>query len=406
MRITAPTSTPDIARIERQLDRLGYDVGARDGVQDAALTAAIKAFKADQNDIDNDVGFLGKRGQTILAAEVKALDHDPYRGRRALTLEQHRQDGVLAELSKRQNADGTEGIGEGAQRPGIQMLQLRLRAAGFDPQHVDGVFDERTRGALEQFQQASGLEVTGRLDAKTWAKLSRTIIDTDQPATPVQTVGERSRAVLRTEKLLEKAGFKPGDADGLFTKRTEAAVRRLEAELKGPDDGKLGVRELEALKQIANNPFVEPKHDYRRVVYRDGEVLNRRTIQMFEQAENWAAKHGVPKGWGFYQGSYSTSVDASANTHAGGGAMDLKTFDKTPKQIHTMVEALRRAGFAAYYRPTMDPPHIHAIAIGDRELSSDARGQVREYLAGGDGLIGSAPDPHRDIGRPLPEWAR
>jgi hypothetical protein len=73
-----------------------------------------------------------------------------------------------------------------------------------------------------------------------------------------------------------------------------------------------------------------------------------------------------------------------------------------------MVEALRRAGFAAWHRaaPAWSTDHIHAIAIGDRTLAPLARSQVREYFAGGDGLSGSAPDPHSGIGRPIPEWAR
>jgi len=397
-----------VARAERQLDRLGYDVGTKDGIADLALSKAITAFKADQGEFDNGAGLLSAKGLEVLGAESKAVRHDPYRGRKNLTLEQHRQDGVLAELSSRQNPDGTVGIGEGAKRPAIEMLQLRLKAAGFDPKRSDGVFDERTRGALERFQAESGVAVTGRLDPATWKRLKHTLIDTDQAAAPKQRVGERSWAVRRTERLLQKAGFDTGTADNLYTAATARAVREFERRTNRRVDGELGTNDLAALKKLANNPFPEPKSDYRRVVFRDGEVLNRRTIQMLEQAEAWAAKHGVPKGWALYQGSYSTDVGASANTHAGGGAIDIKTsaVGKTARQQHVMVEALRRAGFAAWNRPTMSPPHIHAIAIGDREMSSDARDQVREYFAGGDGLFGSVPDPHRDIGRPLPAWAR
>jgi hypothetical protein len=111
-----------------------------------------------------------------------------------------------------------------------------------------------------------------------------------------------------------------------------------------------------------------------------------------------------------YQGSFHSGTSASAGTHDGGGAIDFKTtaIGMSDKQIRTMVEALRRAGFAAWRRaaPAWSPDHIHAIAIGDRDLSSEARAQVREYFAGGDGLSGSAPDPHSAIGRPIPAWAK
>lgn len=395
----------DIARVERQLDRLGYDVGAKDGISDGQLGDAIVAFKRDQGEFDNTLPLLSLGGQEVLTREARGLMHAPWRGRRSLTPEQVRQDGVLAQLAARQNPDGTVGLGEGAQRPAIEMLQTRLRAAGFDPQRNDGVFDERTRGALEAFQKKSGVPVTGRLDPATWRRLERAIIDTDQPASPLQRIGEKSGAVKRTEKLLAKAGFDPGEIDGLYSKETARAVRQFERRTNRPVNGEVGERDLAGLQELARNPFPAPKHDYTRVVFRDGEVLNKRTIEMVLQAEAWAKKHGVPPGWAMYQGSYSTDVDASANTHAGGGAIDFKTTGKTPQQIHTMVEALRRAGFAAWNRPTMSPPHIHVIAIGDRQLSSDARDQVREYFAGGDGLKGSLPDPHRDIGRPIPKWA-
>ena len=59
-----------------------------------------------------------------------------------------------------------------------------------------------------------------------------------------------------------------------------------------------------------------------------------------------------------------------------------------------MVRALRLAGFAAWYRGpdsvfAGSVPHIHAIAVGDPELSAAARRQVdgREgYMRGFDGL--------------------
>ena len=40
---------------------------------------------------------------------------------------------------------------------------------------------------------------------------------------------------------------------------------------------------------------------------------------------------------------------------------------------------------------------MHAVAIGDRGLSTSAESQVVEYLNGGDGLIGATPDefPYR-----------
>lgn len=91
------------------------------------------------------------------------------------------------------------------------------------------------------------------------------------------------------------------------------------------------------------------------------------------------------------QGSYNAGgVKASAGTHDGGGVVDLLAWDHVRK-----VRELRRTGFAAWYRPAIPGlwgAHIHAVLIGNRKLSGSARDQVREYLAGYDGLAGDGRD--------------
>jgi hypothetical protein len=112
------------------------------------------------------------------------------------------------------------------------------------------------------------------------------------------------------------------------------------------------------------------------------------------------------------QGSYTNSEGASFGTHAGGGAVDLSIRNPAdPEEIlwdetDAMVLALRRAGFAAWYRAPGDlgpgsPAHIHAIAIGDRDLSPAAEMQLTGpsgHFRGFNGLPpeygGPEPDPH------------
>jgi hypothetical protein len=91
------------------------------------------------------------------------------------------------------------------------------------------------------------------------------------------------------------------------------------------------------------------------------------------------------------QGSYNAGgVAASAGTHDGGGVVDLAAWDHARKVLE-----LRRTGFAAWYRPAIPglwPAHIHAVLIGNAKLSSGAKAQVAEYLAGYDGLKGNGRD--------------
>lgn len=58
-----------------------------------------------------------------------------------------------------------------AQRPApdarVAEAQRKLKEAGFDPGGDDGVLGQRTRSALQDFQRAKGLRVTGELDGET-----------------------------------------------------------------------------------------------------------------------------------------------------------------------------------------------------------------------------------------------
>lgn len=90
------------------------------------------------------------------------------------------------------------------------------------------------------------------------------------------------------------------------------------------------------------------------------------------------------------QGSYQSSVEASAGTHDLGGAVDLRwTGDDSD------IRALRRAGFAAWHRDPSQgdwPDHIHAVLIGHPNLAPSASRQVDAYYAGRNGLANSAAD--------------
>ena len=111
------------------------------------------------------------------------------------------------------------------------------------------------------------------------------------------------------------------------------------------------------------------------------------------------------------QGSYTDDLAASFGTHAGGGAVDISVRVALTSSVVlseteqlALVRALRRAGFAAWLRlPTdLKPPvtlHIHAIAIGDAELSEAARQQLdgpEGYFRGDDGIPPAQGGPHQD----------
>ena len=124
-----------------------------------------------------------------------------------------------------------------------------------------------------------------------------------------------------------------------------------------------------------------------------GFEFDARTVEMIKWAENKAGfKFNIA------QGSYNTGgVAASAGTHDGGGAVDFSVrLITTPKKRNKMLNAIKDAGFAAWYRTKsqgFDSNHIHAIAIGCRDLAPLAKSQVLDYDRGKDGLRGHDDDP-------------
>jgi hypothetical protein len=127
-----------------------------------------------------------------------------------------------------------------------------------------------------------------------------------------------------------------------------------------------------------------------RIVWR-GWQLNKRTAAMVEAAEKlYKSKFAI------LQGSYNKGgVEASAGTHDGGGAIDIDVRTKSAAQRVAVVKAMRAVGFAAWLRTPAQgnwPYHVHAIAVGDKDLSRGAATQVAEYRRKRNGLANRGKD--------------
>jgi hypothetical protein len=136
---------------------------------------------------------------------------------------------------------------------------------------------------------------------------------------------------------------------------------------------------------------------YERISWR-GVTANRRTVEMLEITELRGLMPLAPLR--IPQGSYTTGVSASAGTHSGGGALDISVRDLTTAERDRVVRELRETSFAAWYRPYLAgvwPAHIHAIAIGDKEMSAAAAEQVVQYRNGQNGLANHGADNGPDV---------
>ncbi len=141
----------------------------------------------------------------------------------------------------------------------------------------------------------------------------------------------------------------------------------------------------------------EPAHNYTRTTW-SGRTINQRTKDMLNAV---VARSGISIS--LTQGSYNAGgVSASAGTHDGGGVVDISSTS------NTLLRAMREVGFAAWIRTPAEgfDYHMHAVAIGDREMSASAKNQVTSYFNGRNGLANNGPDTApSSVGRPYPAWA-
>lgn len=72
--------------------------------------------------------------------------------------------------------------GAGMTSEQVKEVQQALQDRGHDPGPIDGIVGPRTRSAIEQFQQAEGIQPSGQLDAETLTLLGVEARPTDTPA--------------------------------------------------------------------------------------------------------------------------------------------------------------------------------------------------------------------------------
>ena len=120
----------------------------------------------------------------------------------------------------------------GLTRADRRLIQSSLAAAGFDPGPADGVFGRRTRAAIGQWQAARGEEPTGYLNAEAAKSLLGRAPQVDAPTTreSIEAGLGLTRADRRAiQSSLAAQGFDPGPADGVFGRRTRAAIGQWQA---------------------------------------------------------------------------------------------------------------------------------------------------------------------------------
>lgn len=222
------------------------------------------------------------------------------------------------------------------------------------------------------------------------------------PSKPGRGLTSGAEASVKTVKraLIAKGLLASSDTDGHFGRATMDAWRTWENRVHDTSHAwsTNGLPSLYELNKLAVNRFtVNHKVDQGSWVLENNEYINERTRAMFRKAEALSSSNmTITQGRG--------GASTSAGTHLGGGVIDIRVND-APAKTSARVAALRKVGFAAWFRNWSGNEHIHAIAVGDPWVAYGAHRslcQVFQFRFGGEGLSCSNSTAGTD--RPLIWW--
>ena len=134
----------------------------------------------------------------------------------------------------------------------VQTVQDRLRQAGVYNGRIDGIWGADSEAALERFQQAHQLQVTGQLNQATAATLGldpNSLLATPAVATAPPPPPDRLQpaSVRALQARLGSLGFYSGPVDGAWGPGTETAVANFQRARGLQADGQLGPATVTAL---------------------------------------------------------------------------------------------------------------------------------------------------------------
>ena len=150
----------------------------------------------------------------------------------------------------------------------VQRLEQRLHELGYLSADFDSVYDADTRKAIESFQQANGLEMTGTADAATLDRLNgadalsrqdylRRFSSAYAQMTPLEK-GSVSSDVQQMQRRLRDYGYFSGNCDGVFGDATQMAVESFQMvnglAVTGVADG------ATLLRLMADSPITWPAY--------------------------------------------------------------------------------------------------------------------------------------------------
>ena len=142
-------------------------------------------------------------------------------------------------------------ISVGMRGSAVTDLQTKLKAKGYYTYHVDGIFGQITKKAVQDFQKAAGLSQTGVADSQTIAALSKSD-EAAKPSVSGLTIGSRGSSVTNLQQMLKDRGYYGYNVDGIFGSITQKAVKEFQSIVGLPTTGVADDKTIDALKTRSN----------------------------------------------------------------------------------------------------------------------------------------------------------
>lgn len=286
-----------VKKLQQRLQRLGDFHGTANGVFGEDTARAVLTFRKRHPEVPQDIRSWGQAAQRGLKTELENMAHDPFRSRAKPSAERRRRDAAASEEAR------TDGIGPGSPKHVIKHFQRELLRAGYNTNRFDGVWTAHTAAMAEQFERRAGITHQGdadRFGSQTWNALKKLSLETNEPFSPVQNIGERSAAVLRTERRLKKAGYNPGKVDGVYSTATEAAADRLRRHfgIRRDRDGvggttdKLIDRRIKERSNQIHRPIAAPLTSNSEFLFPDAEGAPSASGRRYHAGKDWFAPGG------------------------------------------------------------------------------------------------------------------
>jgi uncharacterized surface protein with fasciclin (FAS1) repeats len=129
----------------------------------------------------------------------------------------------------------------------VEAIQTDFRTLGYYEGDIDGIYGPLTVAAVEEFQDASGLPVTGLVDPPTQAAVNAAL-------------GQRQSAQIGAlQAILIATGHYSGEVDGQWSPDVEAALIALQEDLGVPATGVVDAATLRALEAALADAGREPE---------------------------------------------------------------------------------------------------------------------------------------------------